>query len=53
MSPDRAAKNAVQRMPAPSFLVVLVGRAFYAHSTPEGVGVVPVSMLGVSWRRIS
>ena len=48
MSPDRAAKNAVQRMPAPSFLVVLVGRAFYAHSTPEGVGVVPVSMLGVS-----
>ena len=48
MSPDLAAKNAAQRMPAPSFLAVLVGRASYAHSTPEGVGVVPVSMLGVS-----
>ena len=48
MSPDLAAKNAAQRMPAPSFLVVLVGRAFYAHGTLEGVRVVPVSMLGVS-----
>ncbi|MBQ9002869.1 MAG: ATP-binding protein [Eggerthellaceae bacterium] len=45
---DLAAKNAAQRMPAPSFLVVLVGRASYAHSTPEGVKVVPVNMLGVS-----
>ena len=45
---DLAAKNAAQRMPAPSFLAVLVGRASYAHSTPEGVLVVPITMLGCS-----
>ena len=45
---DLAAKNAAQRMPAPSFLAVLVGRASYAHNTPEGVRVVPVNMLGIS-----
>lgn len=44
---DLAAKNAAQRVPEPSFLAVLVGRAAYAHSTPEGVSVVPVTMLGV------
>ena len=54
MSPDRAAKNAVQRMPAPSFLVALVGRAFYAHSTPEGVGVVGAcpAWLAGRWRPV-
>lgn len=41
-----ASKNAAQRMPPPSFLVVLVGRAEYALSTPEGVRVVPITMLG-------
>lgn len=41
-----ATRNAAQRMPAPSFLAVLVGRASYAHDTPEGVKVVPISMLG-------
>ena len=44
---DLAAKNAAQRIPAPSFLAVLVGRASYAHGTPEGVRVVPINMLGV------
>lgn len=43
---ELAAKNAAQRMPAPSFLAVLVGRASYAHTTPEGVRVVPITMLG-------
>lgn len=43
---DLASKNAAQRMPPPSFLVVLVGRAEYAHSTPEGIRVVPITMLG-------
>ena len=43
---DLAGKNAAQRMPPPSFLAVLVGRAGYAHSTPEGVRVVPVTTLG-------
>lgn len=43
---DLASKNAAQRMPPPSFLVVLVGRAEYAHSTPEGTRVVPITMLG-------
>lgn len=42
-----AAKNAAQRMPEPSFLAVLVGRGSYAHTTPEGVRVVPINMLGV------
>ena len=43
---DLAAKNAAQRMPPPSFLAVLVGRASYAHGTEEGVKVVPLTMLG-------
>ncbi len=43
---DLASKNAAQRMPPPSFLAVLIGRAEYAHSTPEGVRVVPITMLG-------
>ena len=43
-----ATANAAQRMPAPSFLAVLVGRTSCAHDTPEGVRVVPVSMLGSS-----
>lgn len=43
---DLAAKNAAQRIPPPSFLVVLVGRASYAHGTQEGVRIVPVTMLG-------
>lgn len=43
---DLAAKNAAQRMPPPSFLMVLVGRGSYAHGTPEGVRVVPVATLG-------
>ena len=41
-----AARNAAQRIPAPSFLAVLVGRGSYAHNTPEGVRVVPIRMLG-------
>lgn len=45
---DLAAKNAAQRMPAPSFLCVVVGRGEYAHSTPEGVQVVPINTLGVA-----
>lgn len=43
---DLAAKNAAQRMPPPSFLAVLVGRSSYAHSTQEGVRVVPITTLG-------
>lgn len=43
---DLASKNAAQKMPPPSFLAVLVGRSEYAHSTPEGVRVVPITMLG-------
>ena len=43
---DLASKNAAQRMPPPSFLAVLVGRAEYAHSTSEGIRVVPITMLG-------
>lgn len=43
---ELAAKNAAVRMPEPSFLAVLVGRASHAHSTPEGVKVVPITMLG-------
>lgn len=45
---DLAARNAAQRMPSPSFLCVLVGRGEYAHSTPEGVQVVPINTLGVA-----
>ena len=41
-----AAKNAAKRMPPPSFLAVLVGRAPYAHSTQEGVRVIPITTLG-------
>ena len=41
-----AMKNSAQRVPEPSFLAVLVGRGSYALTTPEGVRVVPISLLG-------
>lgn len=42
-----AMKNSAQRVPEPSFLAVLVGRGSYALTTPEGVRVVPINMLGI------
>lgn len=43
---NKITANPYSQQRDPSFLMVIVGNGMYAHTTPEGVHVVPITLLG-------